>query len=53
MARLARAVIPGLAHHITQRGNRRQPTFFNEADYVLYLALMSESCDRYGVEIWA
>jgi putative transposase len=30
MARLARVVIPGLPHHITQRGNRRQQTFFNQ-----------------------
>jgi hypothetical protein len=28
MARLARVVIPAIPHHITQRGNRRQPTFF-------------------------
>jgi len=31
MARLARVVIPGMPHHITQRGNRRQPTFFCNA----------------------
>jgi len=28
MARLARVVVPGVAHHVTQRGNRRQDTFF-------------------------
>ena len=33
MARLARVVVPGVAHHVTQRGNRRQPTFFQEEDY--------------------
>lgn len=33
MARLARLVIPGLPHHVTQRGNRRQQTFFCEEDY--------------------
>jgi putative transposase len=33
MARLARVVIPGLPHHITQWGNRRQQTFFNDGDY--------------------
>ncbi len=27
MARLARLVVPGLPHHITQRGNRRQQVF--------------------------
>jgi putative transposase len=40
MARLPRLVIPGLPHHVTQRGNGRQPTFFEEADYALYLDLL-------------
>ena len=53
MPRLARAVAPGLPHHVTQRGNRRQKAFFSTDDYLLYLALMSEWCDRYGVDIWA
>ena len=52
MARLARVVIPGLPHHITQRGNRRQQTFFNEGDYAAYLELMTEWCREQGVEIW-
>jgi len=30
MARLARLVIPGVANHVTQRGNRRQPTLFED-----------------------
>jgi len=29
MARLARVVIPGVPHHLTQRGNRRQKVFFS------------------------
>ncbi len=33
MARMARVVIPKYPHHVTQRGNRRQKTFFCEADY--------------------
>jgi putative transposase len=53
MPRLARAVVPGLPLHVTQRGNRRQRTFFRDDDYLLYCALMREWCDRYGVEIWA
>ncbi len=28
MARIARVVVEGMPHHITQRGNRRQKTFF-------------------------
>jgi putative transposase len=53
MARLARLVIPGLPHHITQRGNRRQQTFFNEEDYAAYVELMAEWCREEGVEIWS
>ena len=39
MPRSARIVIPGLPHHVTQRGNRRQVTFFDDADYALYLEI--------------
>jgi putative transposase len=53
MSRLARAVIPDLPHHVTQRGNRRQRTFFCPEDYVLYTDLMAEWCHRCGVVIWA
>jgi putative transposase len=53
MARLARIVVPGMPHHVTQRGNRWQPTFFAEEDYAAYLELMSERCREEGVEIWA
>jgi hypothetical protein len=42
MARLARVVVPGVPHHVTQRGNRRQETFFLESDYIAYLDLMAE-----------
>jgi putative transposase len=53
MARLARVVIPGMPHHITQRGNRRQATFFCEEDYAAYLELMGQWCKELDVEIWA
>jgi putative transposase len=53
MARLARVVVAGVAHHVTQRGNRRQETFFCDEDYAAYLALLSEWCGRCGVEVWA
>ena len=52
MARMARAVFPGYPHHITQRGNRRQQTFFCEKDYQTYIELMSEWTQCNGVEIW-
>lgn len=53
MARIARVVAPGFPHHITQRGNRRQDTFFSDNDYRTYLGLMAEWCGRCNVEIWA
>jgi putative transposase len=53
MARLARVVVPGLPHHITQRGNGRAQTFFSDADYRLYRDLLSASCREADVEIWA
>jgi putative transposase len=53
MARLARTVIPGLPHHVTQRGNGRARTFFTDADYALYRDLLAESCAVAEVEIWA
>ena len=53
MARLARLVVPGLPHHITQRGNRRQQTFFCDEDYAAYVELMAEWCGERGVEMWA
>ena len=52
MARIARVVAPGLPHHITQRGNRRQRTFFCNDDYAVYLDLMREWCAKCAVEIW-
>jgi len=53
MARIARVVVPGTPHHVTQRGNRRQDTFFRDEDYEAYIDLMSEWCGKCDVEIWA
>ncbi len=33
MARIARVVVSGYPYHVTQRGNRRQETFFEKDDY--------------------
>jgi putative transposase len=44
MARLARVVIPGLSHHVTQRGNGRAKVFFSDDDYALYLKLLTAAC---------
>ena len=44
MARLARIVVPDVAHHVTQRGNRRQPVFFSDEDYAAYRDLVTAAC---------
>jgi len=49
MARIARVVVPGVPHHVTQRGNRRQPVFFRGGG----LSLVPSADRRAGAEIWA
>lgn len=53
MPRAARLVLPGIPHHVTQRGSRRQPTFFRDSDYARYLSLLRHWCVRTGTAVWA
>ena len=53
MARLARIVIPGIPHHITQRGNRREQVFFNSSDYRAYLDILSAAAQKSNTSIIA
>jgi putative transposase len=53
MARLARVVVPGIPHHVTQRGNHREPIFFTDGDRRFYRGLLAEQTRRYGVAVWA
>lgn len=53
MARLARVIAPGLPHHVTQRGNRREPIFFEDGDQEVYRDLLAEQTRRRGVAVWA
>jgi len=53
MARIARVIAAGYPHHVTQRGNRRQQTFFNDEDYAVYLELLSEWTRKHNVAVWA
>jgi REP-associated tyrosine transposase len=46
-------VVPGLPHHVTQRGNRREPVFLGAEDYRLYRRLIATAARRAGAEIWA
>jgi len=53
MARLARIVVPGLPHHVTQRGNRRETVFFKDADYEAYLDMLRTAVHKAKSEVWA
>jgi putative transposase len=53
MPRPARSVLPGIPHHVTQRGARKEQTFFSDADYARYVALLRHGCAKAGTAIWA
>jgi putative transposase len=53
MARLPRLVLPGIAYHVTQRGNRRAQAFFEDGDYALYRDLLAQSAERAGAAVWS
>ena len=53
MPRVARIVAPGFSHHVTQRGNRREPVFFEDADRQEYLMLLMDYRGKYGLDVWA
>ena len=53
MPRIARVVIPGIAHHITQRGNRRYNVFFSDGDRQEFLRLIFEYSTQAGLLILA
>ena len=53
MARIARLVVPGYPHHVTQWGVRSLPIFSDDTDRRAYLDIMAEQLDRFGVEVLA
>ena len=53
MARLPRFDLPGIAQHVIQRGNDRQPCFAAEEDYLHYLQELDEAAMRFGCAIHA
>jgi hypothetical protein len=39
---------PGHPYHVTQRGNGRARTFFDDSDYALYRDLLATNCRAAG-----
>lgn len=53
MARRPRLTVPSLPHHIIQRGNNRQPIFFTDADYRVFLRYLAKAKERYPCRLYA
>jgi putative transposase len=53
MTRLARKVIPGLPHRVTQRGNRREAIFFENGDHEIDRDMIAEQLRKSSVEVGA
>jgi len=53
MPRVPRFVVPGLPHHITQRGNYRQAVFFNDADRQFFLRRLIKRAKQYEIDVLA
>jgi len=51
MPRIARVVIPGCPHHVTQRGNHGQRVFVSDKDRDVYLKLLREYFQQYQVQM--
>ncbi|MEE9293401.1 MAG: transposase [Phycisphaerae bacterium] len=51
MPRVARIVLPGRPHHVTQCGNNRRNVFFVDQDRHVYLDLLQDHCRRYAVTV--
>lgn len=53
MGRLHRIVIPGIAHHITHRGNNHKNIFFKPDDRDRYITLLKYYSNKYDFRILA
>jgi putative transposase len=53
MPRMARVVLPGTAHHLTQRGSRRSNVFLDDADRESYIHILLDCCRRFHLHVCA
>jgi putative transposase len=53
MGRIARVVVPGLPHHVTQRGNHSEDVFFSNEDRAVYLWLVRKYAEKYHLRVQA
>jgi putative transposase len=53
MARPLRFCAPGLSVHVYCRGNRKEPIFFSERDYCVFLSKLQETLIKYDIVCYA
>jgi len=53
MPRIARIVAKNYPHHVTQRGNYKQPVFEDQQDYTQYLKWLKQYSAKSSLQIWA
>jgi len=51
MPRCERIVLPGIPHHVTQRGNNHQPIFLDDEDRYLYVEILKDRCRLYSLQV--
>ena len=51
MVRLARVIAIDVPHHVTQRGNARRYILDRDSDRMVYLSLLREYVDLYGLSV--
>lgn len=52
MPRVARLVVPGLIHHVTERGNNQERVFVTDADRLEYLDRLRFFCPQAEVQVY-
>lgn len=53
MPRMKRLDLAGVAQHVVQRGNDRQPCFFRDGDCRYYLQALQEACMKFPCRVHA
>ncbi len=53
MPRIARVVVSGIPHHVTQRGNYQQIVFRSDEERKIYLRWMKKYSSKYELKVWA
>jgi putative transposase len=53
MARIPRFILPGQPQHVIQRGNNRQPIFYEARDYEFYLEKLMFAANKHDCQVHA